>query len=210
MLRENGVALSAPCGGLGTCGKCVVRLNGSDVLACQTVVAEDCTVEVPETEETVVLTRGISFGDVPTIDPVAPGDLLAVDIGTTTVAAFLLDGKTGEQLATASLLNPQSSYGADVISRIQAAVDGSLEELQRLITDGVDSLVETLCETAGRSPADIGVVSLVGNPAMQQLFLGMEPGNLAAVPFDPVLTETKLAAAKDYLPACGNATLLVV
>lgn len=210
LLRENGVALSAPCGGLGTCGKCVVRLNGSDVLACQTVVAEDCTVEVPETEETVILTRGISFGDVPTIDPVAPGDLLAVDIGTTTVAAFLLDGKTGEQLATASLLNPQSSYGADVISRIQAAVDGSLAELQRLITDGVDSLVETLCEKAGRSPADIGVVSIVGNPAMQQLFLGVDPKNLASVPFDPVLTETKLAAAKDYLPSCKNATLLVV
>ena len=154
---------------------------------------------------------------VPPLDPVAPGDLLAVDIGTTTVAAFLLDGKTGVQLATASLLNPQSSYGADVISRIQAAVDGSLAELQRLITDGVDALVETLCEKAGRSPADIGVVSIVGNPAMQQLFLamqqlflGVDPKNLASVPFDPVLTETKLVAAKDYLPACGNATLLVV
>ena len=133
-----------------------------------------------------------------------------MDIGTTTVAAFLLDGKTGEQLATASLLNPQVSFGADVISRIQAALDGSLEELQRLITDGVDSLVEALCETAGRSPSDIGVVSLVGNPAMQQLFLGVDPKNLAAVPFDPVLTETKLLSAKDYLPSCENATLLVV
>lgn len=210
LLRENGVALSAPCGGLGTCGKCVVRLDGKDVLSCQTEVSGDCTVEVPETEETVILTRGISFGDVPPLDPVAPGDLLAVDIGTTTVAAFLLDGKTGVQLATASLLNPQTSYGADVISRIQAALDGSLSELQRLITDGVGSLVETLCETAGRSPADIGVVSVVGNPAMQQLFLGTDPKNLAAVPFDPVLTETKLLPAEDYLPACGNATLLIV
>lgn len=210
LLRENGVALSAPCGGLGTCGKCVVRLNGSDVLACQTTVAEDCTVEVPETEETVILTRGISFGDVPTLDPVASGDLLAVDIGTTTVAAFLLDGETGEQLATASLLNPQSSYGADVISRIQAAMDGSLENLQKLICDGVNALVETLCEKAGRSPADIGVVSLVGNPAMQQLFLGMDPKNLAAVPFDPVLTSASTRAANDYLPLCENATLLVV
>lgn len=210
LLRENGVALSAPCGGLGTCGKCVVRLDGKDVLACQTSVAEDCTVEVPETEETVVLTRGISFGDVPTLDPVASGDLLAVDIGTTTVAAFLLDGGTGEQLATASLLNPQSSYGADVISRIQAAMDGSLEDLQKLICDGVNALVETLCEKAGRSPEDIGVVSLVGNPAMQQMFLGMDPKNLAAVPFDPVLTSTAVRPAKDFLPLCENATLLVI
>ena len=210
LLRENGVAIEAPCGGLGTCGKCVVRLDGKDVLACQTTVTEDCTVEVPETEETVVLTRGISFGDVPAIDPIASGDLLAVDIGTTTVAAFLLDGETGEQLATASLLNPQSSYGADVISRIQAAMDGSLEDLQKLICDGVNALVETLCEKAGRSPADIGVVSLVGNPAMQQLFLGLDPKNLAAVPFDPVLTSASTRAAKDYLPLCENATLLVV
>lgn len=210
LLRENGVALSAPCGGLGTCGKCVVRLDGKDVLACQTFVEKDCTVEVPETEETVVLTRGISFGDVPVISPVASGDLVAVDIGTTTVAAFLLDGTTGEQLATASLLNPQAGYGADVISRIQAAVDGSLEDLQKLITDGVDALVRQLCEDAGRNPADIGVVSLVGNPAMQQLFLGVDPQNLASVPFDPVLTETNTVPAADYLPACGNATLLVV
>ena len=210
LLRENGVAIEAPCGGLGTCGKCVVRLDGKDVLACQTLVSENCTVEVPETEETVVLTRGISFGDVPAIDPIASGDLLAVDIGTTTVAAFLLDGETGEQLATASLLNPQSSYGADVISRIQAAMDGSLEDLQKLICDGVNALVETLCEKAGRSPADIGVVSLVGNPAMQQLFLGLDPMNLAAVPFDPVLTSASTWAAKDYLPLCENATLLVV
>ena len=71
-------------------------------------------------------------------------------------------------------------------------------------------LVGTLCETAGHSPADIGVVSIVGNPAMQQLFLGVDPKNLAAVPFDPVLTETKLLSAKNYLPSCGNATLLVV
>lgn len=210
LLRENGVALSAPCGGLGTCGKCVVRLNGEDVLACQTFVEGACTVDVPETEETFVLTRGISLGDLPTLDPVASGDLLAVDIGTTTVAAFLLDGETGEQLATASLLNPQAPYGADVISRIQAAVDGPLSDLQKLITDGVDALVRQLCEDAGRDPNGIGVVSVVGNPAMQQLFLGMDPKNLASVPFDPVLTAASTRPAKDYLPACENATLLVV
>lgn len=210
LLRENGVALSAPCGGLGTCGKCVVCLDGKDVLSCQTEVSGDCVVEVPETEETVVLTRGISFGDLPTIDPVASGDLVAVDIGTTTVAAFLLDGTTGEQLATASLLNPQTPYGADVISRIQAAVDGSLADLQKRITNGVDALVRQLCKDAGRSPASIGVVSLVGNPAMQQLFFGMDPKNLASVPFDPVLTETKAVPAAGYLPTCENAKLLVV
>ncbi|MBR5753165.1 MAG: 2Fe-2S iron-sulfur cluster binding domain-containing protein, partial [Clostridia bacterium] len=97
LLRENGVALSAPCGGLGACGKCLVRVNGKEVLACQTVVTEDCVIEVPEETGAVVLEDGIAAGDVP-VDPVRAGNLLAVDIGTTTVVAFLLDGHTGEEL----------------------------------------------------------------------------------------------------------------
>ncbi|MBR5752986.1 MAG: DUF4445 domain-containing protein, partial [Clostridia bacterium] len=123
---------------------------------------------------------------------------------------FLLDGKTGEELANASMLNPQSPYGADVISRIQAALSGDAGTLQELITNAVGSLIGTVCEKSGSSPEDIGVVSVVGNPAMQQLFLGIDVSNLAGVPFDPVLTEPGVLSASDYLPVCPNADLLVV
>lgn len=65
---------------------------------------------------------------------------LAIDIGTTTVVAYLLSGKTGALLSQASTLNPQGQYGADVISRIQYVLDGGREEMQHCILAALDSL----------------------------------------------------------------------
>lgn len=208
LLRENGAAPAAPCGGQGTCGKCRVLLDGAEVLACQTTVDADCTVEVRKEQRASILTDGI--GSSVALDPVRSGNLLAIDIGTTTVVAFLLDGETGEELASASMLNPQAPYGADVISRLQNALSGSLKAQQTLIAEGLVSLTETVCRASGTDPGAIGVVAVVGNPAMQQLFLGISPENLVAVPFAPVLTEPSERPAKEYLPICENAVLLIV
>lgn len=207
-LREEGRFLNAPCGGNGTCGKCTVLVNGEPVLACQTPYDPNSNIEVPADAGALIMTEGTGV-EIP-VDPVKSGFLLAVDIGTTTVVAFLLDGTDGAVIASGSLLNPQQPFGADVISRIQSALDGNAETLQKLIQDGLVSLVSALCKEAGIRPADIGVVSVVGNPAMQQLFLGIDCRNLAGVPFAPVLTERSMTPADYYLPVCTNAELLVV
>lgn len=207
-LREAGIPLDAPCGGQGKCGKCAVQGNGDRLLSCQTAVEGDMTVILPEGNGLHILLEGVSAAVA--MDPVRPGALLAVDIGTTSVVCFLLDGTTGRELASASVLNPQTAYGADVISRIKAALEGKLEEQRDLIRGALTELIGRVCGRAGTDPGEIGTVAVVGNPAMQQLFLGVSPENLAGVPFAPVLTEAKTVPCRDVLPVCENAALLIV
>ena len=207
-LIEENIFLDAPCGGNGKCGKCKVLLNGQEVLACQITVDADMTVTIPDKAGLNVLQTGISVQQ--KMAPLRAGYLLAFDIGTTSVVCFLLDGKSGAELSKSSMLNPQASFGADVISRIQAALRGDLEQETKVIRDGMTSLIAQVCRDAKIDPSEIGVVSIVGNPAMQQLFLGISPKNLAGVPFAPVLTEAKTIFCRDILPICVNAVLLVI
>ena len=134
---------------------------------------------------------------------------LAVDMGTTTVAAYLCDLTTTEVLATVSMLNPQIPYGGDVMSRIsfhQETPDG-LERMRRAMVEGINGLVEEavartwpIGETTSHwseSPStdgfarlvreDIEDIVMVGNTAMHHIFLGLDPGPLARSPFVPVV-----------------------
>jgi uncharacterized 2Fe-2S/4Fe-4S cluster protein (DUF4445 family) len=206
VLRSANLYIDVPCGGMGKCGKCTVLIDGEPALACRTTVDRDMTVTLPQRKDIHVLTDGIDAG---TPRRKQNGYLIALDIGTTTVAAFLLDG-SGEELNCASCLNPQTAFGADVISRIQYAVRNGSEPLCRSVRDCVTALIASMCEMAGIAPAEITTVSMVGNPAMQQLFLGISPENLTKIPFSPVLTEAKAIPASDYLPICKNASILIV
>ena len=207
-LRSAGVFPDAPCGGAGKCGKCRVTVDGREVLACRTPVDRDMTVVLPQNTGAAILTGGLEAFVRP--EPVRQGYLLAFDIGTTTVAGYLLDGKTGLELAAVSAMNPQTAWGADVISRIQAALKGAMEELTDVIRACLGELTEELCRRGRIGPEEIGVVSIVGNPAMQQLFLGLSPKNLAKIPFAPVLTRAEVTEAAACLPCLSNAGLLVV
>ena len=115
-LQQANLHTDAPCGGHGTCGKCKVLVDSRDVLACQYRIDRDITVKLPQQTNTVILSDGLS------VTAQADGEnsyVLAFDLGTTTVVCYLLDGRTGKTLAQASCLNPQTRYGADVITRIQ-------------------------------------------------------------------------------------------
>ncbi len=207
VLRRHGAAPDAPCGGNGVCGKCKVLVGGKEHLACRYEVHSDLTVTLPHKNQTTVLTKGAMM-DVPA-DPIKAGYLIAFDIGTTTVVCYLLS-PDGKELTAESMLNPQQPFGADVVSRIQAARNGEQEALTAVIRDGMEKLICWCCEKAGIAPEKISVVSVVGNPCMQQLFLGLDVSNLAAVPFAPVLTKAEVVEAVNYLPVCSNAKLLVV
>ncbi len=127
---------------------------------------------------------------------IEPGDTtsecygLAFDIGTTTLAAYLLDLNTGDQIATASAMNPQSSVGDDVISRISYAenVDGLLA-LQASVARELNNLIELLSNTAGISRERIYDAVVVGNTCMTHLFLGIDPRYLAQAPYVPVVSQ---------------------
>ena len=202
-LRQAGFSVDAPCGGRGTCGKCRVTVDGVEKLACQTKVDRDMTVELPREAAASILTETFAISRAN-----AEGYSLAFDIGTTTMVGFLLDG--GTELACESARNPQSVYGADVISRIQYALKTDGTVLTKVIRDCLAELTEKLCRKAGVAAGDIRRVSIVGNPAMQQLFLGISPENLARLPFAPVLTEGKRVKASEYLPVWETAEMLIV
>lgn len=207
-LQQAGLAPDAPCGGNGSCGKCRVIIDGREALACQTAVQQDMTVTLPPRETLQILGHGIAPET--QADPRAAGYGLAFDIGTTTLVCYLLRRKTGETLAQSSLENPQISFGADVISRIRAALSGQMEALTLAIRRAMAELIQTVCRQAGIAPANIAVISVVGNPAMQQLFLGIIPENLAKIPFAPALTQAKCLPAGQLLPICPQADIQIV
>lgn len=122
---------------------------------------------------------------------------LAVDLGTTTVVAYLADLATGHTLAVASAMNPQIARGEDVVSRIAWAgrAPANLEELAQGARDCVNQLAREACAQAGAPPSRVLDCVLVGNTAMHHLFLGLDPTGLALAPYAPVT-----AAALD-LPA---------
>ncbi|GAB4269338.1 MAG: ASKHA domain-containing protein [Deferrisomatales bacterium] len=131
---------------------------------------------------------------------VAPGFVeaaygVAVDVGTTTVAAYLCDLETGRTVATESMMNPQVSYGEDIMSRITYAMNepGGLETMRRAIVAGVNELLEKLVTGSGvgdgltaRSIVDMTVVF---NTAMHHIFLGFYPEFLGKSPFVPAVQE---------------------
>ncbi len=113
---------------------------------------------------------------------------LAVDVGTTTLAGYLCDLTTGRVLASAGAANPQRRFGEDVISRIAhaAAEPEGLDELRRLVIEAVNRLLAHCLESTGAKSRDVDEVTLVGNPTMLHLALGLHPRSLGVAPYRPV------------------------
>lgn len=139
---------------------------------------------------TIVLADGEAIDILPGADQ---GPLLgmAYDIGTTTIVGYLMDLTTGRELAVASMLNPQTQFGDDVVSRIQhvnATPDG-LAQLQARAIDAINRIAGDVCQQAD-VPADrVYGLSVVGNTTMQHLLLGVDPSALARSPYVPVITD---------------------
>jgi uncharacterized 2Fe-2S/4Fe-4S cluster protein (DUF4445 family) len=110
---------------------------------------------------------------------------LAVDLGTTKVAAHLVDLMTGETLQARGVMNPQIAYGEDVIARIAHAMEGEeqAEELRQAAVGAVNDLAGELCDLVGRSREGIAEAVVVGNTAMHHLFLGLPVRQLGLAPY---------------------------
>ena len=123
----------------------------------------------------------------------------AVDVGTTTLAAFLCDLTTGEVLAKASRMNPQIGYGEDVLARISYAAsetDGR-EKLQASIIEALNALTADMTEKAGFSASDVDEMVLVYNTAMHHLALGLDPRYVGRAPFAPAASAPLDVKARD-------------
>jgi uncharacterized 2Fe-2S/4Fe-4S cluster protein (DUF4445 family) len=137
-------------------------------------------------------TDGGAGGRIVDVRPAAaPGRVLglAVDVGTTTIAAYLTDLETGELLATEAAMNPQVAFGDDVIARLHYVIhnaDGQ-SELQQTVIAEVNDLAHGAAERSGVTVDDIFDVVMVGNTAMHHLFLGLDARALGVAPFAPAV-----------------------
>ena len=110
---------------------------------------------------------------------------LAVDVGSTTIAAHLCNLHTGEVLATESMMNPQVSFGEDLMSRVSYAMlhDDGLSQMQQAIIGGLNRLAGLTASAAGLRVRDIHEIVIVGNTVMHHILLGLDPTDLGAAPF---------------------------
>lgn len=117
---------------------------------------------------------------------------LAIDLGTTTVVATLLDLLSGTPVGVASMLNKQQPFGADVISRISATMldPAALDKLQGLAQETLRELAAEVCAKGGVDPAEVYEVALAGNATMTQILLGIDPEPVGVAPF--------IMAAREY------------
>lgn len=124
---------------------------------------------------------------------------VAVDIGTTTIAAYLIDLINGKRLCVHSGLNPQRKFGADVISRIKHTIDSEtgLTEMHVLIINELNNCIEAMCEEVNISRSSIYAITLVGNTTMTHFLLKVPAKNIAAAPFIPAITSMLSINAKE-------------
>ncbi len=110
---------------------------------------------------------------------------LAVDVGSTTIAAHLCNLHTGEVLASAGLMNPQIRFGEDLMSRVSYVMmnPGGEQEMTQVIREALSTLAGEVAGEAGIEVDDILSAVLVGNPVMHHLFLGVDPTELGGAPF---------------------------
>jgi uncharacterized 2Fe-2S/4Fe-4S cluster protein (DUF4445 family) len=144
---------------------------------------------------------------------------LAIDVGSTTVAAHLCDLRTGQVLATEAMMNPQVRYGEDLMSRVSYGMmdPNGVERLHQIIIEALNNLIQTASKRAGVGRQDILDIVLVGNSVMHHLVLGIDPVELGGAPFplatsgavdikarDLGLTATNKAARVHLLPCIAG------
>ena len=201
-----------PCGGDGHCGKCKIRLLEGNLkvndlqqefftepeiadgwrLACQCRVTEPVTLELVQWEMQF-LSDDKQFQTVG-----RTGYAVAVDLGTTTLVAQLIDLKTGNIISTQTALNPQAKYGADIMSRIDYAMtDTGSKKLQILIRTIILNMILELIRDSKIRNAEFEQIIIVGNTVMHHLFCGIDITPLSRVPFETANGAEFIARAKD-------------
>ncbi|WP_329886346.1 ASKHA domain-containing protein [Pseudoramibacter sp. HA2172] len=204
--QEQGIYLAAACGGNGTCGKCRVlvtagagaptaqdqivfsaeELAAGWRLACCLTITAGMAVQLPDADAEEAIEAAADFNA-----PAGSGSkifggagspwVVAADIGTTTIAASLVDGASGLVVKTVTGINHQRRFGADVITRIEAAGKGKLALLQEQIAGDLGALAAQLGVDGAAAPFVIA-----GNTTMEHLLQGLDCRSLGVAPYTPV------------------------
>jgi len=124
---------------------------------------------------------------------------LAIDVGTTTLVSQIIDLETGKKIATLAGKNPQSSFGDDVISRIDYTMKNKngLRELQNIVIKEINADLTRIAEEKGKILENIYEAVVVGNPTMRNIFFGLDVSSLGVIPFEPLTCEPINRKAKE-------------
>lgn len=208
---SRGLPIHAPCGGQGTCKKCTVYVadhqGETPVLACRTEAKDGMTIRIPAEAPLVVEANEGT--------PVVPPDRglqgygIACDIGTTTVVCHLADLSTGRVIATLGEGNVQRAYGADVISRIKASMDGLGPALTTAIRGQLSRMITALCRAKNVEVTELTAMTIAANTTMCHLLTGLSPDSIGTAPFTPLsLFGQCYEASALELPFCGSVYIL--
>lgn len=234
---EPTVSIAAPCGGRARCGKCAVRvlaprpapepspadrrfLSDDELarglrLACTCNAGLVTELEAPrEYRDASIKGELPSFKEPASTSPEIAGRgafAAAIDIGTTTVAAFLVESATGEAVDVLARMNRQSVYGADVLSRIAYAEEHGLDSVAGAIRAQLDAMLGELADRNGAGRGDIGTVVIAGNTTMLHFVAAEDVSGIGRAPFMPIFIEARTypAAELELHVAPGGRALLL-
>ncbi len=174
-----------PCGGKGTCRKCLVTVNGKEELSCQYIIKSDITVALPAGNKVG------SPNEVKLPDEIDGELCYVLDIGTTTLALSLVHIDDKKIISSVTRINPQRVFGADVMSRIECCRNKSARELQKILINAIN---EMCAELGGCKCKKMYVV---GNTVMLHLFFGVDCSSMGEFPYTPVFLNSRLSPSSD-------------
>ena len=230
VLLDAGIFVDNPCNGTGVCGKCKIKILGQRIsamsetersilkqeeieagirLSCMTEIYGDAKIQLLKKERKhKVLTEG--YMPVFTKDS-KTGYGIAVDIGTTTVVTALIDLKSGEELANASMINAQKHYGLDVLTRITYEYEHpetGVKELKEAIVNSLNTMIGEVCLEAGIQRQQIQEIDVAANCTMTHMLLGTDARSIGRSPYKPAFTDAQsLPAASLGIQAAEDTVL---
>ena len=201
-----------PCGGHARCRGCRIRireghlpitapqkqiLNDTEIkdgwrLACQGLVYDDLIIELDQWKSDV-LSDDSDFHFTP-----MDGLGVAIDLGTTTLAAQLVNRETGEVLAVETAINPQARFGGDIMTRIDTASRlKKQEEMQQLIRDQLFEMIMNLFQSSQTVKNDLKRIIIVGNAVMHNIFCGIDVAPMGFHPFEPISNNLEIYSSEE-------------
>lgn len=204
ILQKNGFSFPATCGGRGRCNHCMVIADGIKKRACQ-LLAKDCqTVAIlPDAPSAEIEVLPVSEHN-GSRSSAAKGSLsaqepfgVAVDIGTTTIALALVRLSDGTVIASHGFLNPGAVYGADVLSRIDAANHGQLSEMRDGLASHLGMEITAFLKKNDQAPSCLSSICIAANTTMCHLLLGLSCETLGIFPFRPAMLTYPVLNAKE-------------
>ena len=200
-LQSKNIFVEATCGGMGVCGKCTVHVDGKPCLACKTNYVEGMKIVVDHNADFAVLKNYENAENHEDIEGLINGTSfgVAIDIGTTTIAFALVDLDSKKVVFSHGVVNRQRAFGADVISRIKAAGDGKLDDLNRYIVEDINRGISYICEECKIKYEDVQKIVVAGNTTMLHILLKEDCRGLGQYPFTPVFTDMKRLSSSKIL-----------